>query len=220
MTLLRLRLAAVAIVALIAAAVAGLVATPGGSGSGRTPVTAPTPQPTTPTRTPPTSAAATPTPARTSATPAPSTLAADSIAIPRQHVVAAIDVCQIVNSELEPPADVRRTCFWLGGAPVTATVGTTVITGHVNWVGQGTGALGRIDELHAGDTVVTTDSRSRAQRWVIRSVVHRPKTLGIDTAAFAGRAGSRQLYLITCGGAFDADARSYLDNIYVRAVPA
>jgi hypothetical protein len=150
------------------------------------------------------------------ATPAPD---ADQVAIPSQHVVAPVDVCRIVDGGLEPPADVHRTCIWAGGAAVEAAAGTTVITGHINWVGQGTGALGHIDRLHAGDAVVTTGASGTVNRWRVVSVKHRPKTTGVDTAAFVGRAGARQLYLVTCGGAFDAAEASYVDNIYVLARP-
>jgi hypothetical protein len=51
------------------------------------------------------------------------------------------------------------------------------------------------------------------------AVRHRPKTRGIDPAAFAGRDGPRRLYLISCGGAFDSADLSYVDNIYVLATP-
>ena len=61
------------------------------------------------------------------------------------------------------------------------------------------------------DGIVTT--------WEVQKVVHRPKSNGIDTSVFVGRSGPRKLYLITCGGAFDAADANYLDNIYVEAVP-
>ena len=57
-------------------------------------------------------------------------------------------------------------------------------------------------------------------KWQVMTVTHRPKTTGVDTSVFVGRTGARKLYLITCGGAFDAAEGSYLDNIYVQAVPA
>ena len=144
---------------------------------------------------------------------------ADTIWIPVQHVRAHIDVCDIVNDELEPPQDVHRTCYWAGGAELSAQTGTTVVTGHVNWVGQGTGALGNIGALHRGNVVRTTGKDGIVTNWQIESVVHRPKSQGIDTSVFVGEQGVRKLYLITCGGAFDAADANYLDNIYVAAVP-
>jgi hypothetical protein len=149
----------------------------------------------------------------------------DSVAIPGQQVVAPIGVCAIVEDALQPPADVHRTCRWAGGAGLltassgAGSEGTTAITGHINWVGQGTGALGRLADLHRGDTVLTSDDTGDVTRWRITSVTMRDKSRGVDLAAFAGPTGPRVLYLISCGGAFDAAELSYVDNVYVRAVP-
>jgi hypothetical protein len=145
--------------------------------------------------------------------------AANTVWIPVQHVRAPIDVCDIVNSELEPPQNVHHTCYWAGGAALSARTGTTVITGHINWVGQGTGALGNIGELHRGNIVRTTGRDGVVTTWDVQNVVHRPKSNGIDTSVFVGADGPRKLYLITCGGAFDSADANYLDNIYVEAVP-
>jgi hypothetical protein len=160
------------------------------------------------------------------ATPSPSPspthsprMAAQTLAIPSQHVLASIDVCQIIAGGLEPPANVHRTCYWAGGASVAAAAGTTVLTGHINWVGQGTGAFGNLGRLAPGATVLTSDADRQLTRWRVVAVRHRPKTRGIDPAAFAGRDGPRRLYLISCGGAFDSADLSYVDNIYVLATP-
>jgi hypothetical protein len=147
-------------------------------------------------------------------------LAANSVAIPVQHVRAPIvDYCPIIAGGLEPPADVHQICYWAGGAGIDEHVGTTVLTGHINWVGQGTGAFGNLAALHRGETVYTSDAHRAVTGWRIVHVQHRSKTLGVDAAAFVGHSGPRQLYLISCGGAFDAAELSYVDNIYVRARP-
>lgn len=147
-------------------------------------------------------------------------LAAASVAIPRQQVAAPVGICQIVDGALEPPSDVHRTCRWAGGADLGATQGTTVITGHINWVGQGTGALGNIGQLAPGNAVYTADEKGTVTRWHVQRVIFRNKNRGVDLHAFAGPAGPRVLYLVSCGGPFDAADASYVDNIYVRAVPA
>jgi len=147
-------------------------------------------------------------------------MAANSVAIPVQHVVAPIVAyCPIIAGGLEPPADVHQICYWAGGAGIDEHAGTTVLTGHINWVGQGTGAFGNLALLHRGETVYTSDARRKVTGWRIAHVEHRSKTLGVDTAAFVGHTGPRQLYLISCGGAFDAAELSYVDNIYVLATP-
>jgi hypothetical protein len=147
-------------------------------------------------------------------------LAPNSVAIPAQHVRAPIiDTCQIVAGTLEPPSDVHQICYWGGGPGTAAHAGTTVLTGHINWVGQGTGAFGNLALLHRGDTVYTSDGRHAITAWRIIAVQHRSKSRGVDAAAFVGHRGPRRLYLISCGGAFDAAELSYVDNIYVRARP-
>jgi hypothetical protein len=163
----------------------------------------------------------TPRPPAMPRTPTTPKLAADSVAIPAQHVRAPIvDYCQIIAGGLEPPSDVHQVCYWAGGASIDEHVGTTVLTGHINWVGQGTGAFGNLAALHRGETVYTSDAHGKVTAWRIARVQHRSKTLGVDPAAFVGHTGPRQLYLISCGGAFDAAELSYVDNIYVLAKPA
>jgi hypothetical protein len=147
-------------------------------------------------------------------------LAADSVEIPVQHVRAPIiDYCPIINGALEPPADVHQVCYWAGGAGIGDRAGTTVLTGHINFAGQGTGAFGELAALHRGQTLYTSDGRRTVTAWRIVRVAHRSKTLGVDPAAFVGQHGPRRLYLISCGGAFDPTELSYVDNIYVQAEP-
>jgi hypothetical protein len=162
----------------------------------------------------------TPTPTRHPTTEVQPQLAANTISIPSQHVIASVDVCNIVDGGLMPPTDVQRTCYWAGGAPLTAAGGTTVITGHNVSVGNGKGAFGNIARLQAGDTVFTSGARARVTRWRVVRVTYRPKSAGIDTAAFVGHDGPRRLYLITGGGAYDAVQGYYVDNVYVLATRA
>ena len=146
----------------------------------------------------------------------------DSLAIPGQGVVApVVGTCREARGgAVEPPTKVSEVCWWRQGASPSATTGTTVITGHVNFVGQGTGALGRIAYLGSGDAVVTTDATGATHRWRVSHVTARPKSRGTDPAAFVGPTGPRRLVLVTCGGPFDADTGSYEDNVYAWLAPA
>jgi hypothetical protein len=146
--------------------------------------------------------------------------AGNSVEIPGQHVRAPIiDYCPIINGGLEPPADVHQVCYWAGGAGIGDRAGTTVLTGHINFVGQGTGAFGELAALRRGQMLYTSDARRTVTAWRIIRVEHRSKDLGVDPAAFVGQHGPRRLYLISCGGAFDPTDLSYVDNIYVQAEP-
>jgi hypothetical protein len=216
-------LAAAAVLAMVVTAAVDLtvVATRPAKHEAGAPATSPTTTPSTSASTP----SPTPTPTSTpTATPTPKpvpvpTLPPNTVAIPALYVIAPIDVCQIVNGGLEPPYDVHRTCYWAGGAPITAGQGTTVLTGHINYVGQGTGAFGYLARMRPGDTVFTSGRKAVVTRWTVVSVRHRPKTAGIETQPFRGPTGPRRLYLISCGGAFDSAKLSYVDNIYVLATP-
>lgn len=148
----------------------------------------------------------------------PPTLPADSLAIPVLGVTAPIDMCLIVDGGLQPPADVRRTCYWAGGATVGAHSGTTVITGECDVCGSAGGALSRINQLRSGDTVYTSGGHARVVAWRVSNVIYRPKSEGILPDAFVGRQGPRRLYLVSAGGPYVGGA--FLDNVYVLAVPA
>lgn len=216
MTLRRWWLSVALLVAIVSAAVADLAVLEGDDGASPPPSATPWP-PLAVRRVIPVVA---PTP---SATPSPvaqrTPLAANSVALPVQHVRAPIvDYCPIIEGGLEPPTDVHQVCYWAGGAGIDDRAGTTVLTGHINWAGV-TGAFGNLAALHRGDTVLTSGPDGTAVEWRIKRVEHRSKTLGIDPAAFVGHDGPRRLYLISCGGAFDAAAASYVDNIYVLATP-
>lgn len=110
--------------------------------------------------------------------------------------------------------------LWSGSAALDAGSGEVTIVGHVNWRGMPPFAFGRLAHLHDGDLVFTSDPHGSQTAWRVRQVFARAKSGGVDPTAFAGPHGPRQLVMITCGGAFDVRAGSYLDNVYVRAVPA
>ena len=162
-----------------------------------------------------------PTPTRATA---PTTTAVNgqpnTVAIPAQGVHASIDGCAVVDRSLLPPADVGRTCQWLGGARLDARSGTTVLVGEAQWAGRGPAAFGRIGELAAGEQIVTYGSGATATRWRIVEVFRRAKFDGIYPGAFVDGGGPRRLYLISAGGRFDGARGAFLDNVYVQAVPA
>lgn len=139
--------------------------------------------------------------------------------IPSQGIVAPIDTCRVVDRALLPPSDVRRTCYWTSGAGLTTTTGTTVLVGQPDWFGYGPAALGGASGLHPGDRLATSGAGRTVTDWRVVWVGERPKADGVDPAAFVGASGPRRLYLITAGGRYDAERRTYLDNVYVLAVP-
>jgi LPXTG-site transpeptidase (sortase) family protein len=95
--------------------------------------------------------------------------------------------------------------------------GSTVLAAHVAYDGVD-GVFRRLADLGAGDRVTVALSDGSTQAFVVTDVALYPKS-ELPAAVWA-RDGDPQLVLITCGGEFDAEARSYEDNVVVFARPA
>ena len=128
---------------------------------------------------------------------------------------------------------------WLdapGYAAPFSTHGAVIIAGHINWRGTA-GALSDLAEYGENDigktiTVTTTDGRVRAYR-IVRGLAVDKAALAAEsnqgplhTAMFGqlGTYGSsahptEELRIISCGGEYDASARSYNSNIIIIARP-
>ena len=90
-----------------------------------------------------------------------------------------------------------------------------MLAGHVDWAGA-PGVFSRLARTAVGDLVVVTDEQGRATTFRVSAVGHYPKT-AFPTAAVYGDVDHPALRLITCGGAFDRAARSYVDDVVVFA---
>jgi hypothetical protein len=83
---------------------------------------------------------------------------------------------------------------------------------------QGRGAFFDLRRLDVGARVAVTDSAGEVRRFevVARRRYHKAKLPADELFA---RDGPPQLVLITCGGDFDRDARSYRSNVVIYAQP-
>lgn len=175
-----------------------------------------------------------PSPASTIAPPAPSPADAASPAIPaRDREPARLTIPDLgietdvirtgmdASRSLVVPEDVLVTGWFDGSRRLAAPYGSTVIVGHRDSATQGTGALYAIEELPAGAPLTVTDRSGVEHRFVIESVELIDKAVLPEEAPriFTHR-GPYRLVLITCGGAFDESARSYLSNVVITALPA
>jgi len=118
------------------------------------------------------------------------------------------------------PDDVLVTGWYTGSRRLDARRGATVIVGHRDSREQGQGALSSIEELRVGATIRATGRDGTAYDYAVSTVEFVDKT---QFAAAAARIfslhGPHRLTLITCGGAFDEEARSYESNVIVTAYP-
>lgn len=116
------------------------------------------------------------------------------------------------------PADVDRVGWYRFGPAPGASEGTAVLAGHVDDADQGLGALAPLREVAVGTEVRVTDAAGAVSRWqvVSRELVEKPV---VPLDKLFSRTGPPRLVLLTCGGEFDRELRSYRDNVVVLAEP-
>jgi sortase (surface protein transpeptidase) len=99
-----------------------------------------------------------------------------------------------------------------------APTGSAVLAAHVDYAGA-KGAFYDLRSLPDGAEVLVTTPEGTTLRFVVdtRFQVDKDELPGPELFRSTG---APTLTLITCGGGFDRSARSYEDNIVVRAAPA
>ena len=107
---------------------------------------------------------------------------------------------------------------WYQGGAVPGEPGVALLTSHLDTRREGRGVFAGLTRLAIGDEVLLADGAGREQRWRITARTQHRKD-GLPVGLFA-RTGDPVLALVTCGGPFDASARSYRDNVIVWAEPA
>lgn len=104
---------------------------------------------------------------------------------------------------------------WYKGAPTPGELGPAIIAGHINWNGHA-GVFSKLYELKPGDQVAVHRRDGSTALFRVDDVAEYPKH-NFPTKTVYGNIDHAGLRLITCGGDFDSDAHSYLDNIVVYA---
>jgi sortase (surface protein transpeptidase) len=144
--------------------------------------------------------------------PAPRSIRIDAIGV--DAVVAPAGVRPGTN-ELDLPTD-GAAVVWFQGGSRPGEAGSAVLAGHVDWDGE-PAVFYDLVELPLGATITVTASDGAARSFVVTGRRSHPK--GQLSPDLYRRNGSPVLTLITCGGSFDDDARSYRENVVVEAVP-
>lgn len=148
----------------------------------------------------------------------PST-APERLRIPSIGVDAKIGAIGVeANGDLEVPENVRNV-GWYRYGPAPGEPGATVIAGHVDSREQGRGAFFELRSLDVGARVKVTDSAGDVQRYEVVARRTYDKSV-LPTDELFSRTGPSQLVLITCGGDFDSETRSYRDNVVIYAQPS
>ncbi|MEL7210005.1 MAG: class F sortase, partial [Actinomycetota bacterium] len=120
------------------------------------------------------------------------------------------------NGEMEiPDAD---EVGWYRYGPEPGNDGSAVLAAHIAADGVD-GVFRDLERLDPGDPIEVVDDAGDAQPYLIVDVVEYDKQQLPFDAIFA-RDGAPRLVLITCGGDFNSELRSYDSNTVAYAVPA
>ncbi|RBY74385.1 class F sortase [Blastococcus sp. TF02-09] len=140
------------------------------------------------------------------------------VSVPSLGVDAPVDAVGIApDGQMELPQAVSRV-GWYRFGPAPGAAGSAVLAGHVDDQEQGPGALLRLRDAAVGDELTVTDAAGTGTRWrVVSREAITKQSLPVDRI-FA-RDGAPRLTLITCGGPFLPEYRSYRDNVVVVAEP-
>jgi sortase (surface protein transpeptidase) len=115
-----------------------------------------------------------------------------------------------------PPLARDSRAGWYRGSPAPGEPGPAVLLGHVDSAEYGPGVFFRLGALHPADSVSVRRADGTVATFRVTRVASYPKA-DFPTLEVYGNTDDAELRLITCGGAFDRAARSYLDNIVVYA---
>lgn len=163
-----------------------------------------------------------------SGTPAttPSTLTRSAAALPVALSIPAIEADSSLvplglnpdGSVQVPPVDTPMQAGWYDGGAAPGEPGPAVLLGHVDGDKQA-GIFFRLHELTPGARVLVTRADGSVLTFTVTKVDKVSKTT-FPTEAVYGPTKDPELRLVTCGGAFDYAAHSYVDNIIVYATLA
>ncbi|WP_326569395.1 class F sortase [Amycolatopsis rhabdoformis] len=112
-----------------------------------------------------------------------------------------------------PPVTEPLQAGWYENSPTPGQVGPAVVLGHIDGNHQ-KGIFWRLHEVKKGDQVVIGRQDGSKASFTVTKVDQIAKK-EFPTDAVYGNTTDPQIRLITCGGAFDPAAHSYLDNIIV-----
>jgi LPXTG-site transpeptidase (sortase) family protein len=142
--------------------------------------------------------------------------------VPTELVVPAIGLrTRLIQLGLRPSGaiqvpDTTAVAGWFDDGPAPGQPGPAVIAGHVDSV-KGPGVFFDLSQLRRGDHVYVRRSGGSIVVFTVTDVRTYLKS-AFPTATVYGPAPGAQLRLITCGGTFDYQRRSYLSNVVVFAV--
>lgn len=112
-----------------------------------------------------------------------------------------------------PPVERPEELAWYKYSQMPGERGPMVIVGHVNGGGR-PGVFVNLATMREGDQIDVTDANGRAFSYAVYKIVREPK-VEFPTDAVYDNTDGPEIRLITCGGQFNEQTGSYLDNVIV-----
>ncbi|WP_432573790.1 class F sortase [Kineococcus sp. SYSU DK005] len=141
-----------------------------------------------------------------------------ALRVPDLGIEAPVDPVGVTaDGAVQVPRDGART-GWYRFGPVPGEDGSAVLVGHVDTASDGPGALHPLARAEAGQVVEVVLADGTARRFAVtarREVVKAE----LPVRELFERTGPARLVLVTCGGEFDEETRSYASNVVVAAQP-
>ena len=148
---------------------------------------------------------------------------APAAAAPERIVISSLAVDMPVRAvgvqgdgSMEIPKNPSRAGWYRYGAAPADAAGTTVLAAHVDSRVFGIGPLARLRDAGSGESVTVEDADGKEHRYVVESVTYIPRA-ELPVGDLFARDGERSLAIITCGGSFDEQTRTYSDNVVLIA---
>jgi hypothetical protein len=126
-----------------------------------------------------------------------------------------IDLGLTASGALQVPSS-TAVAGWYTGSPRPGAIGPAVIAGHID-SHVGPGVFFHLSQLRPGDPVYVRRADGTLAVFRVTAVWSYAKDR-FPTLAVYGPTPDAELRLITCGGTFDPQLRSYLNNTVVYAV--
>ena len=149
----------------------------------------------------------------------PQALAPQRIRVESLGIDMAIEpVGLAADGAMELPKDPSLAAWYRFGPSPASTAGATVVAAHVDSLIYDIGPFAQLASATAGTEIVVTTEDGQDRRYAVESVQTVTKQ-DVPWDAIFDRSGPSRLTLVTCGGEFDYDARTYLSNVIVSANP-
>ncbi|MCM3517159.1 class F sortase [Nocardioides sp. P86] len=137
------------------------------------------------------------------------------VRVPRLGIVSRLDdLAVLADGTLERPPR-WQVAGWYAAGPRPGETGPAVIAGHVDSP-TGPAVFTGLEALRPGDLVEVLGDDGTTTSFTVDRLATAPKD-AFPTRAVYGQTPDAQLRLITCDGAYVADAGGYQDNLIVFA---